>query len=106
VVGNEFLNVTEAIFRLCSPFDVMERIVSDHMHYLYQKDERALPGNVQNRRYSFLFSSLLFYSLLLSSLLFSSLLFSSLLFSTLLYSSLLFSSLLFSSLLFSSSFRL
>jgi hypothetical protein len=24
------------------------------MHYLYQKDERALPGNLQNQRYSFL----------------------------------------------------
>jgi hypothetical protein len=24
------------------------------MHYLYQGDERALPGNLQNRRYSFL----------------------------------------------------
>jgi hypothetical protein len=27
---------------------------SDHMRYLYQKDKRALPGNLQNRRYSFL----------------------------------------------------
>jgi hypothetical protein len=25
------------------------------MRYLYQKDERALPGNLQNRKYSFLF---------------------------------------------------
>jgi hypothetical protein len=25
------------------------QINSDHMHYLYQKDERALPGNLQNR---------------------------------------------------------
>jgi hypothetical protein len=26
---------------------------SDNMRYLYQKDKRALPGNLQNRRYSF-----------------------------------------------------
>jgi hypothetical protein len=28
------------------------------MHYLYQKDERALPGNLQNRKYSFLLPTL------------------------------------------------
>jgi hypothetical protein len=27
---------------------------SDHMRYLYQKEKRALTGNLQNRRYSFL----------------------------------------------------
>jgi hypothetical protein len=27
---------------------------SDYMHYLWQKDERTLAGNLQNRRYSFL----------------------------------------------------
>jgi hypothetical protein len=27
---------------------------SDRMHYLYQKDECALPGNLQNRQYSLL----------------------------------------------------
>jgi hypothetical protein len=26
---------------------------SDHTRYLYQKDKRALPGNLQNRRHSF-----------------------------------------------------
>jgi hypothetical protein len=26
-----------------------KEINSDHMHYLYQKDERALPGNLQSR---------------------------------------------------------
>jgi hypothetical protein len=69
------------------------------MHDLYQKDERAMPGNLQNSRYNFLpFPKcslslpphFLFFSLLFSSLLFSSLLFSSLLFSSLLFSSLLF----------------
>jgi hypothetical protein len=29
------------------------KINSDHMHYLNQKDEQALPANFQNRRYSF-----------------------------------------------------
>jgi hypothetical protein len=64
------------------------------MRYLYQKDERALPGNLRNLMYIFLdppeilsltTSSLAFFSLHFSSLFFSSLLFSSLLFSSLLF---------------------
>jgi hypothetical protein len=30
----------------------VQKINSDHLHYLNQKDEWALPGNLQNRRYS------------------------------------------------------
>jgi hypothetical protein len=30
------------------------KIHSDRMNYLYQKDKRALPGNLQTRRYNFL----------------------------------------------------
>jgi hypothetical protein len=37
---------------LAQNFTIMQP--SDHMRYLYQKDKRALPGNLQNRRYSFL----------------------------------------------------
>jgi hypothetical protein len=36
------------------PFQRHIKINSDHMRYLYQKDERALPGNLQNQKYSFL----------------------------------------------------
>jgi hypothetical protein len=36
------------------PFERHIKINYDHMHYLYQKDERALPGNLQNGKYSFL----------------------------------------------------
>jgi hypothetical protein len=33
------------------PFQRHIRINSYHMHYPHKKDERALPGNLQNRRY-------------------------------------------------------
>jgi hypothetical protein len=36
------------------PFQRYIKINSNHMRYLYQKAERALPGNLQNRKYSFL----------------------------------------------------
>jgi hypothetical protein len=32
---------------------IYKKINSVHMHYLYHRDERVLPGNLQNRRYSF-----------------------------------------------------
>jgi hypothetical protein len=36
------------------PFQRHIKIKFDRKRYLYQKDERALPGNLQNRKYSFL----------------------------------------------------
>jgi hypothetical protein len=43
----------------CTPSSVIKiynnnKKKSDYMLYLYQKDKRAQPGNLQNRRYSFL----------------------------------------------------
>jgi hypothetical protein len=34
---------------------------SDHVRYLYQMDERALSGNLQNRKYNFLSPSNVVY---------------------------------------------
>jgi hypothetical protein len=39
-------------FALMLPSQRHIKINSDHMHYLYQKDERTVPGNLHNRRYN------------------------------------------------------
>jgi hypothetical protein len=41
-------------FTIKQPFQRHIKINSDHMRYLYHKDKRALPENLQNRSYSFL----------------------------------------------------
>jgi hypothetical protein len=52
--SNVALPVLDQMSLHFSPSNVIEENNSDHMHYLKQKDERVLPGNLQNRRYSFL----------------------------------------------------
>jgi hypothetical protein len=40
--------------RHLSPFFTFERVTS-HLTYLYQKDERALPGDLRNRKFTSVF---------------------------------------------------
>jgi hypothetical protein len=50
--GNEnmALPILDHISLLYSPYVI--KINSDNMYYVYEKDQRALPGNLQNRRYN------------------------------------------------------
>lgn len=52
------LQVLGQISPKCSSSNIIQRVNSDHMHYLYCKDEWALPGNLKNRRHThYLFNS-------------------------------------------------